>query len=96
MAVSSLADIVRNPQTRIGRALRLLDEHGDDIRKVAPFTWVVPSATDEDTYYRVSYGGNTREWCTCEDFFWHGHEESCKHLLAVGAKVARRRARRGC
>jgi hypothetical protein len=89
MAVQSLADLVRDPQTRIGRAVLLLDEHGDEIERVAHDLYMVPSCSGTDTY-RVRYGGDV-ETCECSNFAFHGDEEPCKHILSVAISRAKRR-----
>ena len=91
MALASLQDLY-DPSTRVGRALELLDKHGDQIERVAHDLYLVPSCSGRDSY-RVRYGGDV-EGCECEDFVRHGDEQSCKHLLAMGIASARRRARR--
>ncbi len=48
----------------------------------------VPSCSGED-FYVVRYD---KETCECEDYRRRG--ESCKHILAVGVKRAKRRAKR--
>jgi hypothetical protein len=72
--------------TRAERALRLFEERGREIERVADDTYLVPSCTGEGVY-RVRYGEQER--CQSADFEFHGGP--CKHLMAVGLSVARRR-----
>jgi predicted nucleic acid-binding Zn finger protein len=74
--------------TRELRALRLFEERGHEIVRTAPFVYNVPSCSGED-FYVVRYD---KETCECEDYRRRG--ESCKHILAVGVKRAKRRAKR--
>ena len=84
---SSLLEAPR-PYTRELRALELYRELGAEIQRTAPFTYNVPSCSGED-FYVVRYD---KETCECEDYRRRG--ESCKHILAVGVKRAKRRGAR--
>lgn len=90
MTLDSLADLVRS-DSRIGRALRLLEEHATEVEKVAPYTYLVPSCSGKHRY-RVVYGGKN-EKCSCPGFEFHGEEGLCKHQLAVGILSAKKRVR---
>ena len=76
------------PATRELRALELYRERGAEIVRTAPWTYNVPSCSGEDIYV-VRYD---KETCECEDYRLRG--ESCKHIMAVGVKRAKRRAKR--
>ena len=81
------------PDTRETRALELYRDHGRDIECVAPDVYLVPSCTSEGQLrYRVHYG--EIEACECKDFEFGHDERACKHILAAGISVAKRRARR--
>jgi hypothetical protein len=85
---SSLVDKVHNDQTRIGRAVLLYEEHGEEIEDQGDGIYIVPSSTGAGSY-RVDY---TNETCDCPDYEFHP-EEVCKHILAVGISLAKRRTR---
>jgi hypothetical protein len=87
MAKSILAD-TPHPSTRELRALKLFRERRHEIKEVAPNLYRVPSCTG-DRVYTVDYG---LERCSCPDARRHP-ELSCKHLIAIGILVAKRRAR---
>jgi len=74
--------------TRAERALRLFEERGEDIRRIGPETFEVPSCSGRAVYI-VRYGG-LEESCSCLDFAYRG--EACKHLLCVGIAHAARRS----
>ncbi len=85
----SLADVRHQtaPETREQRALALYRERGDEIRRVGQDLYLVPSCTGRG-FYSVDYRAET---CDCPDFLRRG--ENCKHILAVGVLVAKRRSR---
>ncbi len=75
------------PNTRELRALELYRTRGHEIRQASPGEdlYLVPSCTGRG-FYVVDY---REETCDCPD-----HEithENCKHILAVGVHVAKRR-----
>jgi hypothetical protein len=72
---------------RAERALELYRDHGRKITRLAPNVYRVPSQ-DGTRSYDVLYG--EREECPCPDFEF-GHGRACKHIIAVGISVARRR-----
>jgi hypothetical protein len=74
---------------RAERALRLFEERGREIERVASDVYLVPSCTGEGVY-RVDYENET---CSCPDHAYHP-EMSCKHILAVGILNAKRRAKK--
>jgi predicted nucleic acid-binding Zn finger protein len=71
---------------RAERALELYRHHGRKIVRLAENVYRVPSQ-DGERSYDVVYG--EREECVCPDFEFHGGP--CKHILAVGISVAKRR-----
>ena len=78
-----------NRNTRELRALELYRTRGHDIRKASPGEdlYLVPSCTGRG-FYSVDY---REETCDCPDF--RRRRENCKHILAVGVLVAKRRSR---
>ena len=77
-----------HPTTRELRGLKLFKERGDEIERVYPGVYRVPSCSGE-TFYTVHL--SPRERCECPDF--ERHHEPCKHLYAaeiVAAKTRRR------
>jgi hypothetical protein len=76
---------VHQPTTREARGLALYRERGDGIERGAPDFYLVPSQ-DGERFYHVDYASET---CDCPDFRRHG--EACKHVYAVGVKLAKRR-----
>jgi hypothetical protein len=70
------------------RALRLLEERGQDIRRISAGLYRVPSCSGSGSY-DVLYG--EREECPCPDYLY-GSGRACKHLLAVGIMHAARRS----
>jgi hypothetical protein len=91
MSSTSLAHVVRNPETRLGRAVALFEERGDEIERIAPDVDMVPSS-DGSQMYRVDYGN---ELCNCPDSEYHP-ETTCKHVLALGISLAKRRRSLPC
>lgn len=87
MAKSILADTPQ-PSTRETRALALYRERSDEIERIAPDVYLVPSCTGSGAY-RVDY---ERETCECPDARLHP-ELNCKHVLCVGILRAQRRRR---
>ncbi len=77
------------PNTREHGALELYRTRGHEIRKASPGQdlYLVPSCTGRG-FYSVDYGEET---CDCADFTHR--RENCKHILAVGVLVAKRRSR---
>jgi hypothetical protein len=73
---------------RAERALKLFEAHGDEIRRIAPGVYRVPSCSGSGSY-DVRYG--EREDCPCPDYQCGGGR-ACKHLLAVGILHAARRS----
>jgi hypothetical protein len=67
------------------RALELYRTRGHEIRHAGEDLYLVPSCTGRG-FYSVDY---REETCDCPDFT-HRHE-NCKHILAVGVLVAKRR-----
>ena len=76
------------PPTRELRGLALYRERGDEIERIAPHTYSVPSCTGETTYtVRLD-----RPRCDCPDF--ECHQVPCKHIYAATVAAAKRQARR--
>ncbi len=76
--------------TREQRALDLYRTRGQDIRNVGEDLYLVPSCTGRG-FYSVDY---RQETCDCPDY--EIRRENCKHILAVGVHVAKRRRQRPC
>jgi predicted nucleic acid-binding Zn finger protein len=88
-----IAHPAESPNTRAERALRLFEEHGSEIERIASEAdvYFVPSeARTGSSCYRVDYENET---CSCPDFAF-GHGRACKHILAVGILNAKRRAKK--
>jgi len=79
-----------NRNTRELRALELYRTRGHEIRRAGEDLYLVPSCTGRG-FYSVDY---VEETCDCPDFRHRG--ENCKHVLAVGIHVAKRRRPHGC
>ena len=80
---------VPNSNTRELRALELYRTRGHEIRKASPDQdlYLVPSCSGAGRgFYSVDY---REETCGCPDFTHR--RENCKHILAVGVYVAKRR-----
>jgi hypothetical protein len=88
MAPTSLVDVVHDPNTRLGWAVLLVEEHGEDIEDLGGEIYLVPNS-DGTHSYRVDY---TNETCNCADADYHSGE-TCKHVFGVGIYLAKRRAR---
>jgi predicted nucleic acid-binding Zn finger protein len=87
---TTVRDTTRKISTRELRALELYRTRGHEIRRVGQDLYLVPSCTGRG-FYSVDY---SEETCDCPDFLRRG--ENCKHLLAAGIHVAKRRARQVC
>lgn len=68
-------------ETRELRGLALFRECWEEMERIAPWTWSVPSCTRSRTYTVDLKAGS----CTCPDYRRRG--EACKHLYA--AEIAR-------
>ena len=77
-----------HPSTRTTRGISLYREHGDEITRILPFVYEVPSCSGETTYI-VHLA--PRERCECADF--ERRAEPCKHIIACTIKRAKSRAR---
>ena len=73
------------PTTRTTRGLKLFRDHGDEIARVYPHVYRVPSCSGE-TFYTVHL--SPRERCDCPDT-----APVCKHIIACTLKRAKSRAR---
>ena len=76
-----------NGDTREFRALELYRTRGHHIHRFGAGLYRVPSCAGEG-FYTVDY---LEETCNCPDFLHR--RENCKHILAVGIHVAKRRQR---
>ncbi len=76
----------RTPDTRELRALKLYEERGHEIVRLAPDVFRVPSQ-DGERSYDVLYG--EREECPCPDHQYR--HVACVHLYAVGISIAKGR-----
>jgi SWIM zinc finger len=78
-----------HPSTREQRALALYRTRGHEIRQAnaGEDLYLVPSCAGR-AFYSVDYAEET---CDCPDFL--RRHENCKHILAVGVLVAKRRHR---
>ncbi len=76
----------RTPDTRELRALKLYEERGHEIERIAPDVFRVPSQ-DGERSYDVLYG--EREECPCPDHQYR--HVACVHLYAVGISIAKGR-----
>ncbi len=86
MAETTIAHPTR-PTTREQRGLKLFEERGRLIERVAPDFYLVPSQ-DGERFYHVDYRDET---CDCPD---HEHRRAtCLHIYAVGISLAKRRAK---
>jgi hypothetical protein len=85
----TIAQPAPRPNTRELRALELYRTRGHEMRQASPGEdlYLVPSCTGRG-FYSVDY---REETCDCADFRRRG--ENCKHILAVGVLVAKRRSR---
>ncbi len=93
MDITRIAHLARS-ETRVGRALQLLNEFGEEgVQHLGEDRYLVIAA-DGERFHWVTYGGDRPEHCSCRDHAFHP-EYSCKHLLAAGIKSAKRRARSG-
>ncbi len=78
-----------HPPTREARGLKLYRERADEIERIYPHTYSVPSCTGATSYVvRLDRGT-----CECADQARHP-ELNCKHLFAATIKAAKIRARR--
>ena len=77
------------PPSRELRGLALFREHADEIERILPHTYSVPSCSGEKTY-AVRLAPRVR--CSCPDFERRG--EPCKHVYCaeIVASKARRRS----
>src|SRR5215211_8062500 len=71
--------------TRERRGLELYRTRGHEIHQAGEDLYLVPSCTGRG-FYSVDYRVET---CDCPDFL--RRRENCKHILAVGVHVAKRR-----
>ena len=76
------------PPTRELRGIRLYRDHADEIERVYPGVYRVPSCSGS-TAYTVHLA--PRERCECPDFERHG--EPCKHVYAAGVAASKTRRR---
>lgn len=75
---------------RLECGIRLAEDRFEEIVRVAPYTYRVPSCSGEHTYVvDLKHGG-----CTCPDHPPKG--ERCKHAAAAAYKKARTATCSGC
>ena len=90
MASQSLAHSAHQPTGDLNapalRALRLYEEHGDEILQLSPDIFLVPSQ-DGRRFYRVQYGEH--EFCSCPDHSYRG--VNCVHIYCLGIAMAKGR-----
>jgi uncharacterized Zn finger protein len=77
-----------NTTTREQRGIALYRDYGEEVVRVYPFTYVVPSCTGATTY---TVHLSPRERCDCPDF--QRHHTACKHVYAAVTAAAKARAR---
>lgn len=74
----------RTPSTREMRGIALAAKHAEDITRLVPFVWSVPSASGSRPYAVNLKSGR----CDCPD---HGRTgKACKHLFAAMIRAAKR------
>ncbi len=77
------------PATRELRGLRLYCERGEEIERIYPHAYMVPSCSGKETYLvRLD-----RQTCECADHARHP-EFTCKHLFAATVAASKNKARR--
>ncbi len=86
MTVTTSVPEPTRPDTRELRALKLFEERGHQIVRLAPDVFRVPSQ-DGERSYDVLYG--EREECPCPDHQYR--HVACVHLYAVGISIAKGR-----
>jgi len=73
------------PASRQLRGLALYLQHRDEIQRILPHTYEVPSCTGTGTYVvRLDRGT-----CECPDF--ERHHTACKHVYAASIKASKNR-----
>jgi hypothetical protein len=94
LSKESLANLLHDQTTRIGRTLVLLEDHGSEVRRLERGTYSVPSGNGTHSY-TVHYGGDIED-CSCPDFLYRGAEtrDACKPLLALRVLMAKGRRRK--
>ncbi len=76
------------PASRELRGLALYRQHGDEIERILPHAYSVPSCTGTGTYVvRLDRGT-----CECPDFEYQ--RGPCKHLYAVTVAASKTRRRK--
>jgi hypothetical protein len=81
---------VAPPSTRFERGIALAQEHFEEIVRVAPWIWSVPSATGDGVYACNLKTGE----CSCEDRTPAGEVD--KHVVAAKYKKAKTATCIGC
>ncbi len=77
------------PATRTTRGIALYRERAEEIVRIYPHTWSVPSCSDS-TSYTVHLA--PRERCDCPDF--ERHHKPCKHVFAANVAAVKSKTRR--
>ena len=83
-----MGSIPKTPATREARGLALYRERGDEITRVYPSIYLVPSCSGR-VFYTVHLA--PRERCDCPDF--ERRQRACKHIVAATIKAAKVRGR---
>lgn len=82
---------VPHKTTRLQRGIRLFQERGHEIERIAAHTYSVPSCTGEGTYTAYT----DLRCCTCPDHRRAKEAgERCKHVIAAEIVLSKRRAAR--
>ncbi len=76
--------------TRLQRGIALAEERFEEIRRIEPWIWAVPSCTGSGVYVVDLKAGE----CSCPDR--PPAPEKCKHLSAAAYKKARTATCAGC
>lgn len=82
---------VPHKTTRLQRGVRLFQDRGHEIERIAAHTYSVPSCIGEGSY--VAY--TDLRCCTCPDHASaKASGERCKHVIAAEIVLSKRRAAR--
>ncbi len=89
--VGSIVPRALRLSARLRRGINLAEERFEEIEKVAPWTWRVPSVSRGPLFYVVDLKNGL---CTCPDYPPEG--ERCKHVSAAAYKKAKTATCSGC
>ena len=82
----------KRKETREDRGIQLAKAHFDEIVKIRPWTWSVPSCSG-----RGSYEVNLKhQSCSCPDAEYRSTGEPCKHSYALSYVLAKSGQCAGC